>query len=126
MKFQFVVLALLLSANAIAGNNHPSFPAAATQFIDSEMPAMEVAVAAKDRTYFSGATDRMNAFLKEWNAFAPGNSLLEKYPACSAAVTDFVIVGLCKISPPDTICEPKTFIPEFEKNRADCRVDSRR
>jgi len=125
MKLLLTVLVLTLPLSAVADTGHGSFPAAATRYIDSEMPGMEAAIAANDRTYFMNATNRLKAFLNEWNTLTPGNSILEQHAACASAVTDFLIVGLCKMPPGGGICEPTTFFPKFEKNRAECRADAR-
>src|ERR1700741_1324418 len=99
MKRLVLILILLVSLPAIGDTEIQNFPAAATQFIDSEMPVMEAAIAAKDRSYFTGASNRVTDFLNKWNALTPGSPILEQHPACASAVVDFVIVGLCRISP---------------------------
>lgn len=77
---------------------------------------MEAAVVAKDRAYFKSGLERMKIFVGEnW-------ADLDSSPPCTNAVTDFLIVGLCKISPAGSTCEPETFIPKFEANLALCRV----
>ena len=81
---------------------------------------MERAVAAKDRAYFGDANLRMQAFLDAWGLHS-NPVALERYPMCADAVTDYLIVGLCKISPPGKICEPSTFFPKFEQNLQQCR-----
>jgi len=81
---------------------------------------MAVAVAEKDRSFFIGRTDRAQLFLKSWG-LGTNEIAIETYPMCFDAVTDYLIVGLCQISSPGTICEPSTFIPKFEKNLEQCR-----
>lgn len=89
---------------------------AADRFLSVEVPKMEAAVAAKDREYFKSGLERVKIFVGEnWVD-------LDSSPPCTNAVTDFLIVGLCKISPAGSICEPETFIPKFEANLAMCRV----
>jgi len=81
---------------------------------------MEAAVAARDRAYFVGSNERTERFLDAWG-LKSNPVMLEAYPMCTAALTDFQIVGLCRVLPPGTICEPTTFFPKFEKNLAQCR-----
>ena len=120
MKTLILLLAALLCTTATAQSPISRFPRAAITFLDAELPAMDVAVERKDRSYFSGANERMQKFLEVWGL--KSNSIeLEAYPMCTDAVTDFLIVGLCRISLPDTICISETFFPKFEKNLAKCR-----
>lgn len=48
--------------------------------------------------------------------------MLESNKACTDAATDFLIVGLCKISPPGAICNPGSFFPKTECNIQRCRA----
>ena len=100
-----------------------SYPQAALAFIDSETPAMEVAVRNKDRIYFVGASERMKDFLEKWGALTD-SAATHPYPMCTNTVTDFIIVGLCKIMPPGSICEPSTFFPKYEQTVALCRAQN--
>ena len=86
---------------------------------------MEQAIALRDRTYFNSAVKRMESFLESWGFRSPQAPALKKYPMCIDAVTDYLIVGLCKISPPGSICEPATFFPKFEANLQGCRDATR-
>jgi len=119
-----LVTFLLWTVSMCAGaQNDPSaFPAAAVQFLDREMPEMEKAIAAKDRVFFEGSKMRMQAFLEEWGLRSRDPVALDRYPMCRDAVTDYLIVGLCKISPPGSICDPSTFFPRFEANLQSCRI----
>lgn len=119
LKVSFAIVAACSSA---AGNAQDSrgYPGAAIKFLNVELPLMDAAVAAKDRAYFSGSNKRLQAFLDEWG-LKSNPVAIEAFPACTDALTDFQIVGLCRILPPGTICEPTTFIPKFEKNLALCR-----
>jgi hypothetical protein len=118
-----LAFALLLQAScAFAEGATSQFPSAASAFLERELPNMEAAVAAKDRSYFMPALERMKAFLAEWGGNSPkGSASLEGFPACTNAVTDFLIGGLCRISPPDSICEPSTFLPRLEDNIRQCQ-----
>lgn len=120
MKAILLLLAAMLCTTASAQGLEPRFPRAAIAFLDLELPAMNAAVERKDRFYFGGANERMGKFLEVWG-LKSNLIVLEAYPMCSDAVTDFLIVGLCRISPPGTICVPETFFPKFEKNLAQCR-----
>lgn len=115
-----MLLAALLCTTASAHGPVSSFPRAAIAFLDVELPAMNAAVERKDRFYFGGANERMGKFLEGWG-LKSNSIVLEAYPMCTDAVTDFLIVGLCRISPPGTICVRETFFPKFEKNLAQCR-----
>ncbi len=81
---------------------------------------MEAAIKVSDRAYFVSATTRMKNFLEGWGLSGDAVAL-EQFPMCTEAVTDFVIVGFCKISPPGAICDPETFFPKFERNLLRCR-----
>jgi hypothetical protein len=105
-----------ISSQAPAQQPTADFPAAASSFLAQELPQMEAAVEAKDRAYFSGGLERMKAFINSW----PTSFALDTYPACTGAVRDFLIAGLCRISPPDSICEAETFLPKVAAEIAKC------
>jgi hypothetical protein len=63
----------------------------------------------------------VQAFLETWG-LSSNPATIEAFPACTDAAADFQIVGLCRISPPGTICDPVTFVPRFAKNLAQCRT----
>jgi hypothetical protein len=110
--FFTLVLLSFLAPNAQSND----FVHSADRFLNAEIPKMEAAVVAKDRVYFSAGLARVQTFVGEHA------TELEKSPACTSAVTDFLIVGLCRISPPGSICDPSTFIPKWEANAAECRA----
>jgi hypothetical protein len=113
---------LLLQISCAFAETASQFPSAANAFLERELPNMEAAVAAKDRSYFMPALERMKSFLEEWGSNSPkGSVALESFPACTNAVTDFLIGGLCRISPPGSICEPSTFLPRLEDNIRQCQ-----
>jgi hypothetical protein len=124
MKICLSLAISVLAATAGAQGLLPSYPAAAIAFLDAELPKMEIAVAAKDRTYFAGSGARTQRFLEAWG-LKTSTVILEAYPMCTDAVTDFQIVGLCRVLPAGSICDPTTFIPKFEKNLAQCREAAR-
>ncbi|RFP10162.1 MULTISPECIES: hypothetical protein [unclassified Duganella] len=115
MKFLFAFIALLCALSASAADES-TFATEAVAFLDTELPQMDKAVADKDRAYFGPALDRVQLFFSGWSG-----DQLERYPACSRAISDFLIVGLCKISPPGTLCEPVTFFPKVDNHIEQCR-----
>jgi len=102
--------------------NSSEFPKAVIDYLDKEIPKMEKAVENKDMEYFKIANDKNIAFLKKWGLNSPTSKELEKYPQCADIVMDYVIVGLCKVMPPKTICEPETFFSKFELNVKSCKL----
>lgn len=114
-------LCLLVLPLAAAAQSQPQTSAsAAAALLDRELPMMNKAVAVKDRAYFGPAQERVQSFLSLWQR-QQGAGVLEQYPACTDAVTDFLIVGLCSVSPRGSICEPATFYPKVARNIARCR-----
>lgn len=117
-----LVSILLLCPTAVRADGQPAtFSAAAVALLDRELPRMNSAVADKDRTYFGPALARVQGFLHVWEE-REGPAVLDRYPACTEAITDFLIVGLCKISPPGSLCEPETFFPKAERHIEECRA----
>lgn len=115
MRIFPLLLALTsFSADAYAGPS--GFVTAADNFLSVELPKMEAAVAAKDRAYFESGLERVKTFVNDHWA-----DVDESVP-CAEVVSDFLIVGLCRISPPGSLCEPETFFPKFEGNLAKCRA----
>lgn len=100
----------------------PSYPEAVVKYLDEQLPKMDAAVLANNRDYFEKATIQLDDFLSVWVLGNKPKLYLEKYPYCTDAVTDHLIVGLCKIMPPGSICEPATFFPKFENNLKSCRA----
>lgn len=96
------------------------FPSAAMRFLDDETPRMEAAVRAGDRDFFEGATERMVAFSEDWDFKAHANPDLAPYAACTTAVSDLVVVGLCRLVPGSPVCEPG-LATQFSRNVAQCR-----
>ncbi|MDM0114849.1 hypothetical protein QTI66_22055 [Variovorax sp. J22R133] len=82
---------------------------------------MDAAVLANDQTYFGGSSERMQQFLDAWG-LKSDKAALVAHPVCTDAVTDFQVVGLCRMLPAGPICDPGTFIPKFERNLAQCRA----
>jgi len=120
MKTKLIFAALFFATQAMAQQPATDFPASASSFLAQELPKMDVAVTAKDHNYFSGGLERVQTFLNSWGLNTPSPEALNSYPACTEAVSDFLIAGLCKISPPNTICEPSTFLPKVSANIRSC------
>lgn len=119
-------LALTLAwAGAAAQSDPAQYPVAATGFLDEELPKMAAAVAERDRDYFEAAMGRIVAFSEDWGFKSHANPALAGYRMCTDAVSDFVIVGLCKLMPNGSECEPG-LAPRFEANRQQCRQAARR
>lgn len=96
------------------------YPAAAMTFLDAELPQMEAAVAARDREYFEQAMVRMLDFSEVWGFRTRANPALSRYSMCTEALSDFTIVGLCRIAPSLDGCEPG--LPaRFDANVRRCR-----
>ncbi|MYM95297.1 hypothetical protein [Duganella vulcania] len=120
MKFWFSLIVLCSALSASAADKR-EFATETAAFLDAELPRMDAAVENKDRAYFGPALARMQAFVGSWSG-----EQLERDPACARALSDFLIAGLCKISPPGTLCEPETFIPKVDKHIAQCRAAAKR
>jgi hypothetical protein len=116
------VLPLVLAASlANAQQDSPSaFPQDAVGYLNEELPRMEAAVAARDRSFFHGAMARTVQFSERWGFKAKANPDLAAYPMCTAAVMDYAVVGMCKLTPGDEACEPG-LAPRFDANVQRCR-----
>lgn len=110
------LIVLLAMAASLPGWAQGTYPASVMRLVDRETPLMSEAVRSKDRAYFSAALQRVQQFTATADPLE-----MEWYPACTQAVTDFLIAGLCRISPPGTLCEPTTFLPRAENYMAQCR-----
>lgn len=121
------VLAVVLVAVApwAAAQQDPSqFPAAAVRFLDGELPAMDAAVRSGDRTYFHDAMARMVDFADAWGFKSRANPELARFPMCTGAVQDFLVVGLCRVTPNGEDCTPM-LASGFERNLRACRDAAR-
>jgi len=120
-----LMVALLAAAPWAAAQQDPSqFPSAATRFLDGELPAMEAAVRSGDRAYFHDAMARMVDFADAWGFKSRANPELAGYPMCTGAVQDFLVVGLCRITPNGDDCTPM-LASGFERNLRACRDAAR-
>ena len=123
MRSAVISFVFLCSLTAVAKAQSNTFASGTVALLDREIPQMSKAIAETDRAYFGPALDRVRAFLESWEE-REGPTVLERNTACTDAVTDFLIVGLCKISPPGSICEPTSFFPKVERNIQQCRAQA--
>ncbi|WP_286186228.1 hypothetical protein [Acidovorax cavernicola] len=110
----------LVAATALAQHDPAGFPLDSVGYLNEELPRMEAAIAAKDRSFFLGAMTRMVQFSERWGFKAKANPDLAAYPMCTAAVMDYAVVGMCRLNPADDGCEPG-LAPRFEANVKRCR-----
>jgi hypothetical protein len=96
------------------------FPLDAVGYLNEELPRMDAAVATKDRSFFFGAMTRTVQFSERWGFKAKANPDLAAYPMCTAAVMDYAVVGMCKLTPAADACEPG-LAPRFDANLKRCR-----
>jgi len=117
-----VAVPLVLAASlAVAQQEPPSaFPLDAAGYLNEELPRMEAAIAARDRSFFHGAMTRTVQFTERWGFKVKANPDLAAYPMCTSAVMDYVVVGMCKLTPGDEVCEPG-LAPRFDANVKQCR-----
>ncbi|RYF65083.1 MAG: hypothetical protein EOO22_23305 [Comamonadaceae bacterium] len=123
MTLQRTVLAALLSlAMPFASAQAPAneFPLAATGFLNEELPRMEKAVADRDRDFFEESMGRAMNFSEQWGFKVQANPALARYKPCTEAVSDYIVVGLCRLIPSGDICLPD-LAPRFEANVNSCR-----
>lgn len=117
-----VVAPLLLAivAPCAVAQDANRFPAAAMSFLGGEMPAMEAAITARDRDYFEDAMGRMLDFSDRWGFKSRDNPALARFPMCTDAVSDFLVVGMCRIMTTNSACEPG-MAAKFNNNLQQCR-----
>ena len=114
-------LMALAAPPAAAQDSSGSFPVEASRFLETEWPAMNAAVTAQDRSYFEGAMARTVDLAERWGFKTRANPALAPYEACTHAVSDLVVVGLCRLTPQASECTPN-LNSGFERNRAQCRA----
>ena len=108
------------AAGGAAAQDAAQFPAAAVRFLDGELPRMENAVKERDRDYFEEAMGRTVAFSADWGFKTHANPALAPYRTCTEAVSDFVIVGLCRLMPNGSECDAM-LATRFDANLRQCR-----
>ena len=77
-------------------------------------------MAARDRDYFEHAMGRTVDFSGTWGFRTRANPALAPYASCTEAVSDFTIVGLCRIAPSLDGCDP-VLATRFDSNLRHCR-----
>ncbi|VWX62142.1 conserved hypothetical protein [Burkholderiales bacterium 8X] len=97
------------------------FPSAAMTFLEAEMPAMETAINERDRDYFQDAMGRVMDFSERWGYKTRDNPALARYPACTDAVADYLVVGLCRFKLSAETCQPQ-LTADFNDNLKACRA----
>jgi hypothetical protein len=123
MKYQRLLTLLsfaLAMPLAFAQAPVSEFPLAATGFLNAELPRMETAVAERDRDYFEESMGRAMNFSEQWGFKAQANPALARYKPCTEAVSDYIVVGLCRLIPSGDVCEPE-LAPRFTNNLKLCR-----
>lgn len=122
-----MALAGLGSADVIAQSAREDaalFPAAAVRFLDSELPLMEAAIKDRDRDFFEESMARTVSFSEDWGFKARANPDLAPYQACTDAVSDYVVVGLCRLMPASSACDP-ALATHFDASVRSCRAAAR-
>lgn len=114
-----------LAAGTAAAQDAALFPSAAVRFLDGELPRMENAVKERDRDYFEEAMGRTVMFSEDWGFKAHANPALAPYRSCTEAVSDFVIVGLCRLIPNGSECDAQ-LASRFDGNLRQCRQQASR
>jgi hypothetical protein len=114
-----LVLAAAL-ASAQQQQSPAAFPLDAVGYLNEELPRMEAAVAARDRSFFHGAIARTVEFSERWGFKVTANPDLASYAMCTSAVMDYTVVGMCRLMPNDGACEPG-LAPRFEADLQRCR-----
>ena len=109
-----------VTAQQAAPQDANRFPAAAVGFLGGELPAMEAAITARDRDYFEDAMGRMLNFSESWGFKSHDNPALARFPMCTEAVSDFLVVGMCRIMTTSSACEPD-MATRFSANLQKCR-----
>lgn len=130
-KFRLLALLLLLagvghtdSIAQAARQDAALFPAAAVRFLDGELPLMEVAIKERDRDFFEESMARTVSFSEDWGFKARANPDLAPYQACTDAVSDYVVVGLCRLMPASSACDP-ALATHFDASVRSCRAAAR-
>lgn len=118
-------LTALAAPQAAAQDDAAPFAAEASRFLQTEWPKVNAAVAAKDRSYFEGAMARTVELAERWSFKSRPNPQLAAYSACTDAVSDMVVVGLCQLTPSASECTPN-LAADFERKQAACHALSKR
>lgn len=96
------------------------FPAAALRLLQAEQAAIDRAVAERDRDQFEVSMGRTLAFTEAWDFKSHANPALAPYIACTEAIADLHVVGLCRMLPAAEGCQPSP-APRLADNINRCR-----
>lgn len=96
------------------------FPAAALRLLQAEQAAIDRAVAERDRDQFEVSMGRTLAFTEAWDFKSHANPALAPYAACTEAIADLHVVGLCRMLPAAEGCQPSP-APRLADNINRCR-----
>lgn len=96
------------------------FPAAALRLLQAEQAAIDRAVAERDRDQFEVSMGRTLAFTEAWDFKSHANPALAAYAACTDAIADLHVVGLCRMLPAAEGCQPSP-APRLAENINRCR-----
>jgi hypothetical protein len=113
-------LLVALACTAAAQQDSSQFPAAAVMFLSQELPQMETAIKERDGDYFQDATSRMLDFSDSWGFKTHDNPALASYAMCTEPVSDFLVVGMCRVMTTADSCEPG-LAARFNSNLQKCR-----
>ncbi|RYF34801.1 MAG: hypothetical protein EOO26_03175 [Comamonadaceae bacterium] len=116
----FLFVSTFVAPLAVAQAPASEFPLAATGFLNEELPRMEKAVADRDRDFFEESMGRAMSFSEQWGFKVQANPALSRYKPCTEAVSDYIVVGLCRLIPSGDICLPE-LAPRFDGNVKRCR-----
>ncbi len=114
------LLLSIVTTGAAAQQDAERFPAAAVRFLGDELPAMDAAVVDRNRDYFEEAMARMLDFSDNWGFRTRANPALARFSMCTAAVSDYLVVGLCRFKLSTDACPP-TLASTFDTNLQRCR-----
>jgi hypothetical protein len=114
------LLLLFAASAAVSQQDASQFPTAAMGFLGEELPKMETAIAERDRDYFENAMGRMLDFSDSWGFKTQDNPALARYPMCTEVVSDFLVVGMCRIMTTADACQPG-LAQHFDANLKKCR-----
>lgn len=109
-----------LSPLARAQADARDFPAAALRLLQAEQAAIDRAVAERDRDQFEVSMARTLAFTEAWGFKSHANPALAAYAACTEAIADLHVAGLCRMLPAAEGCQPSP-APRLADNTNRCR-----
>lgn len=105
---------------ALAQADVRDFPGAALRLLQAEQAAIDRAVADRDRDQFEVSMARTLAFTEAWDFKSHANPALAPYAACTEAIADLHVTGLCRMLPAAEGCQPSP-APRLAENIQRCR-----